>query len=146
MFTPVGGVFEAKGRHPEKDDIRMKLRFHNNSLRFRLNQLEVHQLASGQGLAEEIWFPLAAQPFRYALRVHEGAASAELEKNEILVSLNRADIAVWAASEELELHRSIPTAHDPLKLMVEKDLVCVDRPEQERDPHAYPRAEQALCK
>jgi hypothetical protein len=125
----------------------MKLRFHKNSLRFRLNQIEVNRLASGERLAEEIWFPQARTPFRYTLLVNDGPASASLQAHELHVSLSATDVKVWVPSTELELHYSLPTDRDPLKLMVEKDLVCVDGPEEERDPHAFPRAtSEAVCK
>ncbi len=125
----------------------MKLRFHKNSLRFRLNRLEVSQLASGEKLVEEIWFPHSEQPFRYSLGVREAEATAQLEQSPagIHVSLNLADVMAWAASDELDLHRSLTDAREPLILMVEKDLVCVDGPAEERDPLAFPRAEQTVC-
>lgn len=125
----------------------MKLRFHQNSLRFRLNQVEVAKLASGAVLVEEIWFPNSDQPFRYSLSLHESEASAALGLNpaQISVLLRRDDVTAWATSDELELHRSVPTSRGPLKLMVEKDLVCIDRPFEERDPHAFPRAEKPVC-
>ncbi len=123
----------------------MKLRFRKNSLRFRLNQVEVIRLASGEKLIEEIWFPGADRPFRYSLGVRD-AAAAELGSSDIAAWLSRADVIAWARSGEMELHRSIATGHDPLKLMVEKDLVCVDGPDEERDPDAFPRAAAAICK
>jgi hypothetical protein len=126
----------------------VKLRFHRNSIRFRLNQIEVAQLACGSTLEEEVWFPTAELPFRYILALHDLEASARLEQSppEIRVLLKRADVKAWAVSDELELHLSLPTCREPLTLMIEKDLVCLDAPAEERDPHAFPRAENPVCK
>jgi hypothetical protein len=126
----------------------MKLRFHQNSIRFRLNQLEVTELASGTSMVEEVWFPNSDQPFRYSLALHDLDPSVrfELKPAEIAVLLKRADVKAWAASDELQMHRSLPTARKPLKLMIEKDLVCVDGPPEERDPYAFQRVENPVCK
>jgi hypothetical protein len=126
----------------------MKLRFNRNSLRFRLNQLEVNRLASGERLVEEVWFPGADDPFRYSLEIQDGETSAHFKPAPagIGVWLKSVDIIAWASSDELELHRMLPTSREPLTLMIEKDLECVDAPPEERDPHAFRRAESPLCK
>jgi hypothetical protein len=122
----------------------MKLRFHNNSLRFRLNQLEVTQLVSGVRLSEQLWFPYTARPFDYSMSIHGAPAKVEFgpEAPEIAIFLHRGELTSWAASESLELHLTFETAEEPLKVMVEKDLVRRDLPMEEQDHHAYPRSEE----
>jgi hypothetical protein len=125
----------------------MKLRFHQNSLRFRLNQLEVGRLAAGYRLTEEVWLPGSDQPLQYSLGVHEGETAVEfhLASGGLTVLLRHAEVKVWAKAAELEFHRSLPTLRQPLKLMIEKDLECLDGPAEERDPHAFPRDEKSAC-
>jgi hypothetical protein len=57
----------------------MKLRFHNNSLQFRLNQLEVTQLVSGVPLNEQL-FPNTARPFCYSMSIHDAPAKVETDE------------------------------------------------------------------
>jgi hypothetical protein len=110
----------------------MKLRFRNNSLRFRVNQREVEALASGQTLAESISFPGGAS-LDYTLRsLATGSNSASFDGKSISVA---APLGHWAKGADLGFYFDL----NGLKVSIEKDLECVDAPEDERDPHAYPR-------
>jgi len=118
----------------------MKLRLRGNSLRLRLNQNEVADLASGRTLAETLTFPDGSK-FGYTLRLCESSkdASAQLLRSGILVTLPSEKAIDWAGRDELGLYYEIPAGDATLKIAVEKDLECVDAPLDERDPFAYPR-------
>jgi hypothetical protein len=123
----------------------MKLRFRKNSLRLRINQQEVETLAAGSGLREQVSFPGGAT-LAYLLDLAAGSApSASLEDSTIHVSLPTREVRQWAASEEIGLYFEFPAGNDNLKVAIEKDLACIDGPEEERDPDAFPRASPAHC-
>ena len=123
----------------------MKLRFRKNSLRLRVNQLEMETLAAGSGLREQVHFPGGAS-LAYVLDLASGpTASARLENNTIHVSLPAQDVRQWAANEDIGLYLEFPAKEEPLRVAIEKDLVCIDGPEEERDPAAFPRMAPSNC-
>ena len=123
----------------------MKLRFRNNSLRLRVNQQEVETLAAGTDLQEQVQFPGGAA-LTYVLGLCSGSSPcAALENTTIRVSLPAHEVRTWAANEEIGLYFDVPVASGKLKVAIEKDLVCIDGPEEERDPDAFPRASPSHC-
>ena len=118
----------------------MKLRFRDNSLRLRLNQTEVEKLAAGETLKESIDFP-GNSALTYILQSHPAAdPQAFFADNRIQIAAPKAMLADWAQSEDIGLYFTLPTGAAPLKIAIEKDLVCIDGPADERDPKAFPRA------
>jgi hypothetical protein len=118
----------------------MKLRLRGNSLRLRVNQKDVADLASGRTLTETLVFPAGAQ-FRYTLAAGESSidASAQLVASTISVTLPEEKVRHWAAGEDVGIYFELPAGDSVLKIAVEKDLECLDAPAEERDPFAYPR-------
>jgi hypothetical protein len=118
----------------------MKLRFRKNSLRLRLNQLEVMELAAGKVLKEQVSFP-GGTTFAYQLSASEqaGSPSASFFNATITVEMPGESVRQWSGTEEIGLYCDLSTAAGPLKIAIEKDLVCTDGPPEESDPHAYPR-------
>jgi hypothetical protein len=117
----------------------MKLRIRANTLRLRLNQKEVERLAAGDVLQERIDFP-GGTSLSYLLKVASAAgAEALFEGGRIHINLPRTPIVSWAHDEELGIYFSLPTGAEPLNIAIEKDLVCIDGPPEERDPLAFPR-------
>lgn len=101
----------------------MKLRFHSNTLRLRLNQSDVAQLSARGRVEETVAF--AGSPLVYSI---ESAGSAEsiaasFENGRILVTLPAAAARLWIDSDQtsLENPRSSP------RILVEKDFQCVHR-------------------
>jgi len=117
----------------------MKLRLRANTLRLRLNQREVEQLAAGEVLKEGIEFP-GSTSLSYLLKVAPAAdAQAFFEGGRIHIIAPRAPIVNWAENDELGIYFSLPTGAQPLEIAIEKDLVCMDGPAEEQDPLAFPR-------
>jgi hypothetical protein len=110
----------------------MKLRFRDNSLRLRVNQKEVEKLAAGQELAESVHF--GSTTLSYVLTpTTEAKSTADFDGKRIRVT---ASLGGWAESEEIGFYFEVAPK---LKVAIEKDLECVDGPENEKDPHAFPR-------
>jgi hypothetical protein len=111
----------------------MKLRFRSNSLRLRVNQREVKELAAGVELAESVDFGTAT--LSYVLTpVANAKGTADFDGKQICV---KAALADWANGEEIGFYF---VAGHGLKVAIEKDLECSDAPEEEKDPEAFPRA------
>jgi hypothetical protein len=122
----------------------VKLRFRKNSLRLRVNQSEVEKLASGTTLREEIWFPDAC--FSYELAASEAESShASYQDGRMHVTAPRKELEDWARSDKIGLYFELPLTLAVLSIAIEKDLECLDGPEEERDPDAFPRRSPGAC-
>jgi len=104
----------------------MKLRFHKNSLRIRLSQSEVADLAAHGQIQERFEFPNSALSF--SLRSGNSEA-AVLENNEVSVTAPKD----WIDSdrEGIEFHCG------PMKVAIEKDYECLHRAGPD-DADAFP--------
>lgn len=120
----------------------MKLRLRENSIRLRLLQTEVRRLSERGEVSETIVFGAgAAETLTYTLRVR-----AEAEKISAQISCNRVEISLpqnaaknWAETNEVGLYaeQTIGEAKR-LKIFVEKDFVCVERPADADNKDAFP--------
>ena len=123
----------------------MKLRFRGNSLRLRVNQREVKTLADGGRLVETVSFP-SANDLSYRLEtVDQPTALASFHHNAISIAVPAAEVRRWAADDSIGLYYDLPTAAEPLRIMIEKDLECVEGPVDERDPEAFARTIPKVC-
>jgi len=96
-------------------------------------------VAAGQVLKEKLEFP-GNTALSYSLKtVLSGDAQAFFENGTIEITTPKAPLMNWAGSEDLGLYFTLQTGEEPLKIAIEKDLVCIDGPAEERDPHAFPR-------
>ena len=132
----------------------MKLRFRKNSLRLRLNQKEVADLAAGRAIEEQVVFP-GNTVFRYRIEASPVATetSAEFSGGCISITIPGQSAIHWLGVEDIGLYYSLPSNGDALSpawnrdrngvaaldIAIEKDLECIDAPPAERDPDAYPR-------
>ena len=120
----------------------MKLRFRQNSLRLRVNQREVHELASGIALEEDVSFPGNTR-MRYILEPYgQGTAAASFEGGVIRISAPGNDVKQWANSDAIGMYFDLPADGSSLRVAIEKDLECTDGPPDERDPDAFPRSDK----
>ncbi len=123
----------------------MKLRFRTNTLRLRVNQREVEALAGGQALREHVAFP-GGNSLWYVLETqNKPEGSASFEEGTICVSAPRNEVDEWASGESVGLYFELSANDSVLKIAIEKDLECVDGPEEERDPHAFSREAIKAC-
>jgi hypothetical protein len=97
----------------------------------------VAALSTGQALEERIEFP-GGSALLY--RLHPGISTdAEFSGGVISVSVPAASAKVWEQSADIGIYYRAGS----LEVAIEKDLECVEAPEEERDPYAYPR--KAAC-
>ena len=120
----------------------MKLRLRENSIRFRLLQSEVVQLREIGTVSETIVFGInPAENLTYSLRVSEDAdeISAQMTDNQIEVFLPLNAAEIWADTNEVGLYAEQKTGDlATLKIIVEKDFVCVERPTDADNRDAFP--------
>ncbi len=120
----------------------MKLRLRENSIRLRLLQSEVVQLCEIGNVSETIFFGVnPTETLTYSLRTSAEVLeiSAQMIDNQIEIFLPMLVAESWADSDEVGLY-GIQKIGDlaVLKIIVEKDFVCVDRPLDEDNKDAFP--------
>lgn len=110
----------------------MKLRIEDNSLRLRLSELEVQQLASDGTLSNKISFPKGKSLF-YILNTHSGTSfEASLQNDGIRISIPVQLCQQWAHSELIGLNGScLIYEGEELRILVEKDLGCRHQEDEE---------------
>ena len=112
----------------------MKLRCTTNSIRIRIRKSDMRQLAETGSITEAIAFPIG-NSFTFTLRVNDDidALTAQYQANDIAVHLPKSTAEQWINSNDISLEHH-QTLHDgkTLHLLVEKDLPCLDRPEEDK--------------
>lgn len=111
----------------------MKLRIKGNSVRFRLTQSEVAQLADGKEVKEQTCFSLY-ESFSYSVKPWNlGVVECNFKDNEIQLSVPSSQLAEWAGSDQVGIE-SVQENHskDPLKILLEKDFACL-KPRDDED-------------
>lgn len=121
----------------------MKIRIKGNSLRLRLSQTEVSTFAETGEVVDQIQLtPDVA--WQYALVSGNGAHDLAIryDANKVSVVVPGQQAAAWAGSDQVGLESSIEVGDAEVRLLVEKDFVCLaDRPdEDESDLFANPLA------
>jgi len=123
----------------------MKLRFRGNSVRLRLNQSEVRELAAGNALEEQVHFPDSARVSYVLQPTPSTTAQASFREGAIRVLAPESELRQWAASDSIGLYFELPANGTALKIAIEKDLECTDGPVEDRDPDAFPRSQSKSC-
>ena len=120
----------------------MKLRLRENSIRLRLLQTEVRQLRETGSVSETIVFGTnPAENLTYSLRISEDAVemSAQAAGNKIEILLPLDSAKNWADSNEVGLYAERKISDSiTLKIIIEKDFVCVERPLEADNEDAFP--------
>jgi len=120
----------------------MKIRILGNSIRFRLTQTEVKDLAEKGKVEERSQFgPATDAILRYSLETNEtNEITSFFANNHIQVFLPKKMTVQWANSEEVGIQKNIPLGDgESLYVLVEKDFKCLtDRDEDESDHFPNP--------
>jgi hypothetical protein len=112
----------------------MKLRFRKNSLRLRVNRRETEMLAAGTALEERVNFGGGATlTYSLASTSVRTTPTAAFDGHTIRVT---APLSDWVREGEIGFYFEVEPG---LRVAIEKDLECVDGPETEKDPDAFPR-------
>lgn len=120
----------------------MKLRLRENSIRLRLLQTEVTQLRETGNVSERITFGVnPTETLTYSLRVSEDADEvfAQMTDNQIEIFLPLKKAETWADTNEVGLYAAQKIGDlGELKISIEKDFVCVERPNDADNKDAFP--------
>lgn len=126
----------------------MKIRIRGNSVRLRLLQSEVKQLGECGKVSEQIQFGLSEdETLTYTLQVSEKAneISAGFCQNEICIVLPKETAKNWVETDEVSLDNEINLENDSLKVLVEKDFVCLTRKDDPDNLDSFPNPDDADC-
>lgn len=120
----------------------MKLRIRGNSIRLRLLRGEVERLSGGESVSEAIRFGLTEKEtliYTLASSADAKQIAARFAEGEIVITLPAAAALNWARSDEVGLGAEQKLdGGENLKILVEKDFVCVERPRDADNLDAYP--------
>ena len=117
----------------------MKLRIKGNSIRLRLLRSEVEQFAADGRISDETSFGTTV--LRYTLAMSKDAESivGQFENNEIVVFIPEQAAKEWTTSDNVGFEiEQLAGANGTLTITIEKDFVCVDRPNDPDREDAYP--------
>lgn len=107
----------------------MKLRLQGDSIRFRLTQGEVANLAAGQKVEASVRFAYGPKGvLTYAIRTapKPNGVKADFSEQEICVTLPDAVAQTWATTDQVSIEHLQPTGDDGfLRILVEKDFRCL---------------------
>ncbi len=120
----------------------MKIRIKGNSLRLRLLRGEVARFGEKGRLTETICFGASPdQQLTYSLEIDDRAKriGARFADNQITVTIPEKTARNWIDSDlvTLEINQSVE-ADMVLKILVEKDFVCLDRKDDPENADAFP--------
>jgi hypothetical protein len=122
----------------------MKLRMQSNSIRLRLKQREVDQLAGTGRLEESVSFGEGEDGFRYVLEASSLATKvrARLKAQGIFVEVPAEEVARWASGNDVGIEFFQGTdGSDELQILIEKDFACLNgTDEQNADTFPNPLA------
>ena len=119
----------------------MKLRIKGNTLRLRLQQKEVKRILDEGVVREETCFGPSTFTYELAVRPDANAITADFSGNKMRVSLPVDVARKWAVSDEVSLYGEQSGGQEVLKILVEKDFVCIKprtSPLWEDESDAYP--------
>jgi hypothetical protein len=117
----------------------MKLRIKGNSIRLRLLRSEVEEFAEGGSISDETRF--GANALRYTLAMSKDAESivGKFDSNEITVFIPEKTARDWTTNDSVGFEIEQPTGpNESLTIIVEKDFVCIDRPNDPDRDDAFP--------
>jgi hypothetical protein len=126
----------------------MKLRIRRNSIRLRLGRSEVSRILTSGLVEESTTFDHAGnQRLEYALEsvVDRTAVSAVFLDGRVIVNVPRDLILAWGTTDQVGIEAT-QTISDGgmLRILIEKDLECIDAPAEESQEDTFPRPEHAI--
>lgn len=126
----------------------MKLRIKGNSIRLRLGRTEVARLVAGGDVAETTTFdPLGRQRLGYRLVAapEVAAVAASFEAGCVVVRIPAEMATAWGTSDRIGIEAIQPVdGGAALRILIEKDLECLDAPVEESQADAFSRLGESL--
>lgn len=127
----------------------MKLRIRDNSVRLRLMRGEVEILREQGIVAARTGFP-GGRELRYEVESSPAnvTPAAFFSDNVLTVRLPEATVLAWATTEQVSIEGDqVLVDGDTLRVLVEKDFVCLTGrdDEDESDMYPHPNAPDEAC-
>jgi hypothetical protein len=127
----------------------VKLRIRDNSIRLRLMRAEVDTLREKGIVEASTDFP-GGRTFRYLVESSPASVNpaAFFSENEIIVRLPETTVLAWASTEQVEIQgEQLLEEGGRLKILIEKDFVCLTGrdDEDESDMYPHPEADSGIC-
>lgn len=124
----------------------MKLRIRGQSLRLRLQKQDVERLLADGRLFEKTC--IGPRIFQYGIESNKDGSgmTASFDGDRILIKVPHDRILKWAGSEELSLYGEHQSDASLLKILIEKDLMCIKprtSPMWEDESDAFPNPNTA---
>ena len=125
----------------------MKLRLQFNSIRFRLKQSEVEQLARTGRVEEKIISGNGDEgTFSYVLESVDSVSSpiATLKPRAMIVQVPPDAVMRWASTDQIGIEdEQLVDNQTSLRILIEKDFACIDGTDEENtDTFPNPLAEE----
>lgn len=118
----------------------MKLRLRHNSIRLRLLRGEVDSFRELGRVAEEIVFPVGGKlVYQIEMADDIDLPEARLSESRVTIRIPKADAVAWTETEEVGIAYNITCGVGPeLRVLIEKDFVCIDRKDDPDNSDAFP--------
>ena len=125
----------------------MKLRIRGNSLRFRLGRSEVETFGRTGTIRDRVRFGREGNDFGYSIeKTSENIFSACFSEGAIEVRIPASDADSWVDSGEVSLAGTfLADDQTELKILIEKDFVCLNahNDEDQSDRYPHPKGDAA---
>lgn len=125
----------------------MKLRIRGNTLRFRLGRSEVETFGRTGTIGDKVQFGLKEKEFGYLLETStENRFSATFTDGTINVSVPPSEADRWVNTDEVSLAGTfIADGQTEIKILIEKDFVCLNahNDEDQSDRYPHPKGDDA---
>lgn len=125
----------------------MKLRLRKNSIRLRLLKSEIAQLKEKGFVSEEIRFD-TNQSITYTIQVenNKGKITSCFENDKIIISVPSILAKSWIETEKVGLEQyQIINENLGLRILLEKDFICLTRPMDSDNMDSFPNPETKTC-
>jgi hypothetical protein len=127
----------------------VKLRIRDNSVRLRLMRAEVEALRQQGVVSARTVFP-GGREFRYEVESSPASITpaAFFSDNVLTVRLPESTVLAWATTEQVSIEGNQALVDgDSLRVLVEKDFVCLTGrdDEDESDMYPHPNAPDGSC-
>jgi hypothetical protein len=126
----------------------MKLRLRGNSIRVRLDRRDIERLIDDGHVADAVQFG-PGLAFSYA--VEAGQAPRERPRvsytgGRLTIQIDRVDVEQWHSGDRVGFDHEQPVEGGVVRVLLEKDFACIDRPlgEEADDAYAFPNP-SAVC-
>ncbi|WP_422923470.1 DUF7009 family protein [Singulisphaera sp. PoT] len=125
----------------------MKLRLKGNSIRIRLDRRDIETLVERGRIVDTLRFgPVAA--FSYSVEtgsVTRDRPWASYEDGRLTVRIDPDDAEAWLEGDRVGFDHQQPVDAGVVRVLLEKDFACIDRPagEEADDAYAFPNPSAA---